>query len=210
MLQAHRDVGMLEHEPVAARPPAVEVELDHHASSRQAMSMDAAAHPPEQHDRIELRWSRVPECPARPPDAEDVDHALELTAGRGEMVGGGTRSRTRAPLDDPRSFQSPESLGEQGARDAGQAAVELVEVTDARQELPNDQRGPAVGQDLRGASDGTVLAVQIHGGHLQLLGVGQLGSVIVLGRARAVPHAAPIEILRRGGDNDGARDIHAA
>jgi hypothetical protein len=63
------------------------------------------------------------------------------------------------PLDHARLLQPAEALGEQRARDAGQAALELVEVADVGQELAHDQHRPAIGEDLGRARHRTVLAV---------------------------------------------------
>jgi hypothetical protein len=68
-----------------------------------------------------------------------------------------------ASLDHTGLLQPAQALGQKRARDAGQAALELVEVADLGQQLAHDQHRPAIGEDLRRARHRTVLAVQVHG-----------------------------------------------
>src|SRR5262249_39625569 len=70
VLQAHRHVGPLEHQPVGADVAAAKLELDHGAAGGQPLTIDAALHPPEQYDGIQLGRARIAERPARAPAAE--------------------------------------------------------------------------------------------------------------------------------------------
>jgi hypothetical protein len=53
-----------------------------------------------------------------------------------------------AALDDVGVLEPAEPLGEKTARDSRQSAVEIVEVVDTRQQLPDDERRPTVRQNL--------------------------------------------------------------
>ena len=74
--------------------------------------------------------------------------------------------RARQAFDDARVFQVAEARRQQRARDAGQPSLDLVEAMAAEYELAHDERRPTIRQDLRRASDGTVLLVLLHGGML--------------------------------------------
>ena len=89
-----------------------------------------------------------------------------------------------APLGDPHSLEPPEPLDEKRPGDAGKPTVQVVEVPEAREELSDDQRGPAVSENLRRSGHRAVLAVQVHGAHLPG-DAGVLGSVIVLAFPRS-------------------------
>jgi len=53
-----------------------------------------------------------------------------------------------------RALEPAKTIHQQRARDARQPAIEIVEVPNAREQLANDQRRPAIGEDLGGARDG--------------------------------------------------------
>src|SRR5262249_14702693 len=146
-----------------ARPSPVEVELDHRTASGQTVPVDSPSHPPEENDRIELAGSRIAECPACPPSAEDVDDTLELPPRASEGVFHGPARLAGVPLDDAHPFQTAQAFDEQCPRDAGETPVELVEVAETREQLANDQQSPAVGEDFRRSGNRTVLTVQVHG-----------------------------------------------
>jgi hypothetical protein len=109
--------------------------------------------------RVELVRSRLAKCPPCAPLAEVVDDPLQRAPGSGQAIFGPLAARRDPPLDHARLLQPAEALGEQRARDAGQAALELVEVADVGQELAHDQHRPAIGEDLGRARHRTVLAV---------------------------------------------------
>src|SRR5262249_17436553 len=74
----------------------------------------------------------------------------------------------RAPLelgarrDAPGPFELPEALREQGTGEPGRALQDLAEASAAEVEVADDQRCPALGEDLGATSDGAVLAVRPH------------------------------------------------
>jgi hypothetical protein len=151
---------------VAAASLSAEVELDDSAARGKALPVNPPPHPPEENDGVQLARSRIAESPARAPPAQDVDDPLELAAGAGGRVLDSAAVGTGAPLDDPHSLKPPEPLDEKRTGDTGKPTVQVVEVPQAREELSDDQRCPAVGENLRRSGHRAVLAVQVHGAHL--------------------------------------------
>src|SRR5262249_11951111 len=74
----------------------------------------------------------------------------------------------RAPLelgarrDAPGPFELPEALREQGTGEPGRALQDLAEASAAEVQVADDQRCPALGEDLGATGDGAVLAVRPH------------------------------------------------
>ena len=64
---------------------------------------------------------------------------------------------------DPEPLEMLQPLGEQGAGEPGRALEDLTEGAAAQPQVADDQRCPALGEDLGTASDGAVLAVRAHG-----------------------------------------------
>ncbi|GAA3244950.1 hypothetical protein GCM10017691_51600 [Pseudonocardia petroleophila] len=64
--------------------------------------------------------------------------------------------------DETGALQLAEPLGQQPARAPGQAAGQLVKARGADQEVPDDEQGPAVPEQLQGSRDGAVLAIAGH------------------------------------------------
>src|SRR5262249_34670991 len=65
-------------------------------------------------------------------------------------------------LDDAEAFELLEPLGEQGAGEPGRAGEDFAEGFAAQMHVADDQRRPALGEDLRAAGDRAVLAVGPH------------------------------------------------
>src|SRR5262245_47269452 len=112
------------------------------------MAVDALVHLPEQKDRIELLGLRLAERPPHAPRTEPIDHAAQIGSRVGEAVLADVRAVAGAALDDARVLEVPKACGEERARDAGQAALDVVEVTAPREQLAHDERRPSVGEDL--------------------------------------------------------------
>ena len=67
------------------------------------------------------------------------------------------------PLDEAASAQRRQALRKEVLRNPRHGAVEVVEAKLATQELAQDERRPAFGEDLRAHRDGTELAIEGHG-----------------------------------------------
>ena len=65
-------------------------------------------------------------------------------------------------LDDTQPFELLEPLREHRTRESGRAREDLTEASAAKVQVADDQRGPALGEDLGAACDGAVLAVRPH------------------------------------------------
>jgi len=85
--------------------------------------------------------------------AEHVDDPLQLLARRRQAWYSVTRLRS-CGARQLRALEPAKTIHQQRARDARQPAIEIVEVPNAREQLANDQRRPAIGEDLGGARDG--------------------------------------------------------
>ena len=130
------------------------VELDDDPAGGQPLGVDPPVHPPRQRDRVDLVRVELVEQPLRPPTARAPStHRLEVLAGRGEVVLVAPPGRRRPGLDDALALEVPQPLHQQRARDAGQAAGDVVEPGVAEHQLADDQRRPAVGEHLAGQGD---------------------------------------------------------
>jgi hypothetical protein len=68
----------------------------------------------------------------------------------------------RFPLDNPDMGQGVEALAKQITRHARHASVDVGEALGARQQFPQNQGRPALGEDLRSECDGTELTIPLH------------------------------------------------
>src|SRR5262249_6657309 len=127
-----------------------------------AVESDTPAHPPQQHDGIQLVRPWVTEGPACSPFPEQIDDALQLASGTGEAILGRLPARTPTPFQHARSLKPPQPLRQKRPRHPGKAALQLVETTDVRKEFADDEHRPTVGQDFCRARHRTVLTVKIH------------------------------------------------
>src|SRR5258708_2827157 len=100
-----------------------------------------------------------------PPPADGVEGRLQLRAclGQAEQRRGNGR-RGIFPLDQARRLELANPAGEQVGRDAGQPVLQVgVPAWTADQELPDDQHGPPVADDVKRFGDRAVLTVATHG-----------------------------------------------
>ena len=103
-------------------------------------------------------------------DLEPVGAPLAKRSADREQVVTRTRELVVAPapvglgcrLDDAEPFKMLEPLREQSAGEPGRALQDLTEVSAAKLQVANDQRCPALGEDLGAAGDGAILAVRPH------------------------------------------------
>ena len=76
-------------------------------------------------------------------------------------------------LDDPAPLQRVQALGEEIPRPPRNAMLDVAEPSPAHEQLAQDERRPAFGEDLGAERDGTELSVVAHGGKDGPLGVGR-------------------------------------
>ena len=161
VLEADRDLGGLEHHPVALRRVA-EVELDHRAIRGKLLTIDVAGHPDDQEVGVELLGAGIGERPGHPPLPHRLHDRLQVPAGERQAIVQRPPLGAGAPLDDLGPLERAKPIGEDRARDPRQAALELVEPARTAQHLAHDQERPAVAEDLARLGDRAVLRVAPH------------------------------------------------
>ena len=70
--------------------------------------------------------------------------------------------RLRCCFDDADAFELLEPLRQQGTGESGRALQDLAEASAAKVQVADDQRCPALGEDLCATRDRAVLAVRPH------------------------------------------------
>ena len=135
---------VLDEDPEAARVVG-EPEVQDVPVSGQGRGVEAAVHPPDEQLRVELVGLGVTEHPPGAPLRHAEDEGLEGTSRRREHV---PRAR---PLDDAEALEVAQSLGQQGPREPGQSAREVVEAGGARQHVPQDEQAPPLPHDVERA-----------------------------------------------------------
>jgi hypothetical protein len=70
--------------------------------------------------------------------------------------------RRRPSLDDADALERGQPVREQAARDPRQPTPQLVEVSRSAEKLADNERCPALGEDLGASRDGTELTVSAH------------------------------------------------
>ena len=121
-----------------------------------------AGDPDNQQVGIELLGARLGERPGRPPLADRLHDGLEVTAGGRQAIPERAALRARPALDHLGALERAHAVGEDRARDPGEAALELVEAARAAEHLAHDQKSPTVAEDLAGLGDRAVLRVAAH------------------------------------------------
>src|SRR5947208_312230 len=132
--------------------------------------------------------------PVLRPDAQLVEHRLELPARGGRVVLPAPAGPVRMALDDAGLLECPQARREQALADAPHAVLDLAEVVPVEQhDLAEDERRPALGNDL--AREGNRVDLLIfHGPSINLRGA--LGSaeiarttpIVALASGRTRPH----------------------
>src|SRR5262245_5094740 len=161
------DLGfpMLDEQPVPfPRPVAGEVEADHDASVGQAVPSQRVAHRPQGHERVEVLGGDLE--PSGSPLAERLADPVELVPRRSELVRVPAPARLGRGLDGPEPLELSQPLREEGAEEPGGALQDLAERLASEIQIPDDQRGPALGEDLGAPGDRAVLAVGSHAASL--------------------------------------------
>lgn len=154
MMQTHLRTLGVEDDPETRTGAAQrrEVEADHHASWRQAVEREVPMHPCVQHHaQVEvLRRELDPALTPRAHRRHDVGEVVtRLARPIDETAAVGVRCR----LDHADALELPESFRQDRARDARRPFGDLGERRGAVQQVPQDDRGPTLGEDLRRPRD---------------------------------------------------------
>src|SRR5262245_13488046 len=158
-------IGLL---AVADQPPrpfrrrqSGEFELHTAAAARKRLRLDAAAHVPHQHRDIELLAVEAGAEPALTPLAQLPDDGRELVAGLRQVV---LRPlRTLPALDYADLLELLQAQTEQAPRHQRYAAMQIAELRAAAQQLSQQQRRPALAEDLGALGDRAELTIALHG-----------------------------------------------
>jgi hypothetical protein len=157
------DLGLavLEQQPVPhGRPEAGEVQPDDHALVRESVTTERGAHRPQRHKRIEVLGGDLE--PTSSPLAEGLADLEQIVARARELVSVTAPVSLGCRLDDAEAFELLEPLREQGVGQSGRTLEDLAEGFTAQVQVADDQRRPALSEDLRATGDRTVLAVGPH------------------------------------------------
>src|SRR5205823_5433760 len=168
--EAELDVGLVEDEPkgllfleprgTLALTPKLEADED--LLVRQRVGTDAASQEPHQQAGVEILGAQLLRAPLVPPRPERENEGPQLLAGLRRVVIRAAPADTLPALDHPGLLEKRQPLDEQVPRDPGQAELKLTEAVTPEQDLAEDERRPALGEDLRTQSDRAELTVPLH------------------------------------------------
>src|SRR5262245_938216 len=105
---------------------------------------------------------RFSERPANAPGAKPIHDALEIAPSFSQMI---LRSRwpaSPAAFNNTGILQLTQTRNEQRSGNARKSAFDAIELTTAGEEFADDERGPAIGENFRCASNGAVLTIFDH------------------------------------------------
>lgn len=101
--------------------------------------------------------------PLLPPHTDGQDHPPQLTPGRCQPVRRPLTVGLGPDLDHPGPLQLPQTLRQQRPRQPRCAVDEFVERATSQQQVPYDDRGPPLREDLRRPRHRAELAIRPHG-----------------------------------------------
>jgi hypothetical protein len=101
-------------------------------------------HPNDQEVWVELLGAGIRERPRNAPFPHRLHDRLQIAAGERQAIVESPAFGAGAPLDDLGPLERAQAIGEDRARDPGQATLELVETARAAKKLADDQERPAV------------------------------------------------------------------
>lgn len=160
--EAYINFGPIQDEPVAPFRRLPELEEDDDPVIRQIFLPHQPMQDPHDEIGVEVRVPEIPTGPLVPPDSEGLDHRTELPAGVREMIFETSAWCDRFPRDNSAVRQSIEALAKQIARYPRHTSMDVSEPPGAGQEFPQNQRRPALGENLRGQRHGTKLRISTH------------------------------------------------
>src|SRR5262249_8427814 len=135
----------------------VELELDDGPGIAETFGMCAPLERPQQQTEIDLVLRQRSTRPPLAPDPERHDDRHELLTGRGQAVGRGLADH------DAFRLELLQPLRQQGRGGERNAALKVGEARRAARQAAQDERRPALAEDLRSLGDGTELVVAPHG-----------------------------------------------
>ena len=103
---------------------------------------------------------RTNELPA--PYRQCTDHETEPTPAVGERVGSARRAlRVERARHQSLALHSPQAVGKQLRRDAGQLGTEVLKSRGAPQQIADDKERPALANQIKRLRNGAVLTVPL-------------------------------------------------
>jgi hypothetical protein len=91
-----------------------------------------------------------------------MDDGVQLPTGRRQPILVALPVGRSPPLDDACAFERRQAVREEAAGDPRHSPEELVEVSGAAEELADDERRPALGEELCSSRDRAELAISRH------------------------------------------------
>ena len=122
-----------------------------------------SAQRPHQKIGIEAIVLEVFARPVIPPRSERFDDGTERASRSGQTIDVPPFAVVVKLFDDSAAAQRLQTLGEEVFRNPRNSAVDVVETELAVQQLAQNERCPALREDLRAHRDGTELSVEGHG-----------------------------------------------
>src|SRR5207244_12356319 len=119
----------------------------------------APVHRPHEQRGIQVLRRELLRRVALAPRAEALDDLTELLSRRSQPILAPPSTGQRCTDDDARVLQLAQPLAEPRPRNQPHAAADLAESSRPGEELAQDQRRPALGEDLGGDGDRTELAI---------------------------------------------------
>src|SRR5262249_55041937 len=133
---------------------------DDHALVWKPVPAERVAHRPQRHERVEVFGGDLE--PPGAPFAKGLADLEQIVARAGELVTLTAALGLRCRLDDAEAFELLEPLREERAGEPGRALEDFAEGFTAQMHVADDQRRPALGEDLRATGDRAVLPVGPH------------------------------------------------
>ena len=161
--EAQVDLRSLEQQPVVGVCPQVpEPEVNDDAPWREVLDADSALDHAHQQDRIKVVGGQVAGDPLVSPGAKGADYRVKPLASLGQPVLVAVSIKGRLSPGDARSLKCGQPFREEAGRDPRQSAPQVVEVSGSAQELADDERRPALSEELGPSRDRAELPVSAH------------------------------------------------
>ena len=159
--EAEIDIGSLQHEPEQPVSMPTETKLEHDTLVGERVDANQPSQRPHEEVGIQVFIREILSRPSVAPRTQCIDHWTELATTRCQMVFL-MSIRSRSLLDDPASLQGVQALRQEIPGNPWDATVDVGESPAAHEQLAQNERGPALGEDLGAECHGTKLSV---GGH---------------------------------------------
>jgi hypothetical protein len=160
--EAHINFGRIQDEPVAPFRRLLELEEDDDPVIRQILLAHQPMHDPDDEIGVKVLVSEITTGPLVSPGSEGLDHRSELPAGVRELIFETMPLCDGFPPDNSAVRQGIEALAKQIARYPRHTSIDVSKPPGAGQEFPQNQRRPALGENLRSQRHGTKLRISTH------------------------------------------------